>query len=96
MPRPKKFPVRMCVGCRSRKEKRELIRVVRTPDFQLLIDPTGKKAGRGAYLCPQVECLQKAIKSKALERNLGVQLSPEILAQLEADLQEKAHEQENG
>lgn len=76
----------MCVGCRSRKEKKELIRVVRTPELNLLIDPTGKKAGRGAYLCPRIECLQKAIKSRALEKTLGVQISPEILAELEASL----------
>ncbi|MGB9660483.1 MAG: RNase P modulator RnpM [Moorellaceae bacterium] len=89
MPRPKKVPVRMCVGCRSRKEKRELIRVVRTPELNLIIDPTGKKAGRGAYLCPRLECLQKAVKSRALERNLGVQINPEILAELEASLKKE-------
>ncbi|SMB95554.1 hypothetical protein SAMN00808754_1274 [Thermanaeromonas toyohensis ToBE] len=86
MPRPKKIPLRMCVGCRARKDKRELVRVVRTPEHMVLIDPTGKKAGRGAYLCPKLECLQKAAKSRALERALGVQISPEILAELEASL----------
>jgi len=85
----------MCVGCRSRREKKELIRVVRTPELTLLIDPTGKKAGRGAYLCPRIECLQKAIKSRALEKTLGVQINPEILAELEASFRKESHEEDS-
>ncbi|CEP66832.1 Protein of unknown function DUF448 [Moorella glycerini] len=86
MPKPRKIPVRMCVGCRARNDKRNLLRVVRTPAQEVVLDPTGKRAGRGAYICPRVECLRKAVKSRALERALGVSLTPEVLADLEASL----------
>nr|WP_277997037.1 YlxR family protein [Moorella humiferrea] len=76
----------MCVGCRTRADKRSLLRVVRTPAQEVILDPTGKKAGRGAYICPRVECLRKALKSRALERALGVSLTPEVVAGLEASL----------
>ncbi|OIQ08827.1 hypothetical protein MOOR_14880 [Moorella thermoacetica] len=93
MPKPRKIPVRMCVGCRARNDKRNLLRVVRTPEQEVVIDPTGKRAGRGAYLCPRVECLRKAVKSRALERALGVAVSPELLERLEASFnQEGNHE----
>lgn len=93
MPKPRKIPVRMCVGCRARNDKRNLLRVVRTPEQEVVVDPTGKRAGRGAYLCPRVECLRKAVKSRALERALGVAVSPEVLANLEAGFnQESSHE----
>ncbi|GEA15253.1 hypothetical protein E308F_14970 [Moorella sp. E308F] len=86
MPKPRKIPVRMCVGCRTRDDKRNLLRVVRTPTQEVVLDPTGKRAGRGAYICPRVECLRKALKSRALERALGVSLTPEVMADLEASL----------
>ncbi|BCV21132.1 RNase P modulator RnpM [Moorella sp. Hama-1] len=93
MLKPRKIPVRMCVGCRARNDKRNLLRVVRTPEQEVVVDPTGKRAGRGAYLCPRVECLRKAVKSRALERALGVAVSPEVLARLEAGFnQESNHE----
>lgn len=93
MPKPRKIPVRMCVGCRARNDKRNLLRVVRTPEQEVVIDPTGKRAGRGAYLCPRVECLRKAVKSRALERALGVAVSLEVLERLEASFnQERNHE----
>lgn len=79
MPRVKKVPLRMCVGCQEMKPKRELTRVVRTPDETVEIDPTGKKSGRGAYICPDTECLQRAIKGKRLERALECSISPEII-----------------
>nr|WP_277997933.1 YlxR family protein [Moorella glycerini] len=83
----------MCVGCRARNDKRNLLRVVRTPAQEVVLDPTGKRAGRGAYICPRVECLRKAVKSRALERALGVSLTPEVLADLEASLsQGNGHE----
>ncbi len=78
MARVKKIPKRMCVGCQEIKPKRELIRIVRTPEEEILIDPTGKKSGRGAYLCPKAECLEKAAKEKRLERSLERQVSKEI------------------
>ena len=64
--KPKKIPLRMCVGCRESKPKRELIRVVRAPDGTLSMDPVGKKPGRGAYVCRQEACLTRAIKQKQL------------------------------
>ena len=78
----KKIPMRMCVGCRVMKEKRELVRVVRAEDGTAHIDPTGKMNGRGAYLCPDEQCLKRAVKSRALERALEVSISPETMEQL--------------
>lgn len=81
--KPKKVPMRMCVGCREMKPKRELIRVVRAPDGTLSLDPVGKKPGRGAYVCRSEDCLRRAIKQKQLERQLEVQLTEEVAAQLQ-------------
>ena len=66
----KKIPQRQCMGCRERKNKRELIRVVRQPDGQVSLDFGGKMNGRGAYICPSAECLKKAIRAKSLDRSL--------------------------
>ncbi|MDD2420755.1 MAG: YlxR family protein [Heliobacteriaceae bacterium] len=82
MVRPKKIPQRMCVGCGEMKEKRALIRVVRTPDGQVVLDTTGKKSGRGAYLCPNHQCLNKAVKAKRLEKALRHPVAPEIIETL--------------
>ncbi|MBQ3651666.1 MAG: YlxR family protein [Clostridia bacterium] len=71
----KKVPMRMCVACREMKPKKELIRVVRTPEGEIVADATGRKNGRGAYLCPVEGCLNKAIKTRALERALEQPLS---------------------
>ena len=68
MIKPRKIPMRMCVGCREMKPKKELLRVVRTPEGEVLIDPTGKKSGRGAYICASSDCLAKARKQRQLER----------------------------
>ena len=70
----KKVPLRMCVGCREMKEKRDLIRIVRTSEHSGEIDLTGKKPGRGAYICNDPACLKKAKKSKSMERALNVSL----------------------
>ena len=78
----KKIPMRQCLGCREMKPKRELIRVVRSPEGEVSLDFKGKKSGRGAYVCPYGECLKKAVRSKALERALGVQIDEGIYAQL--------------
>ncbi|MGO4106804.1 RNase P modulator RnpM [Paenibacillus sp. YAF4_2] len=83
--RPRKVPLRKCVACQEMKPKRELIRVVRTPDEEVLIDLTGKKAGRGAYLCGQVSCFKLAKKSKALDRALKQAVNASIYDQLEQD-----------
>jgi predicted RNA-binding protein YlxR (DUF448 family) len=84
--RIKKIPQRMCVGCREIKPKKELIRIVRTPQESIEVDPTGKKSGRGAYICPQVACLQKASKEKRLEKALQRPVSREIYNMLEQRL----------
>lgn len=88
LPRVKKVPLRMCVGCQEMRPKKELIRVVRTPQDTVEIDPTGKRSGRGAYICPRRECLQKAVKGKRLEKALQRPVAPEIIQSLAEGLQE--------
>ncbi len=83
----KKIPQRQCMGCRERKAKRELIRVVRTPEGNVNLDFGGKMNGRGAYVCPQLDCLKKAIRSKALERSLEVEIPQEVYARLEKEME---------
>ena len=83
----RKIPMRMCVGCREMKEKRELIRVVRSPEGEISLDPTGKKSGRGAYVCRREECLRRAIKQKQLERQLQVPMTEEVSTALSAELE---------
>ena len=78
----KKIPMRQCVGCREMKAKKELVRVVRSPEGEISLDFRGKAPGRGAYVCPQAECLGRAIKSRALERGLDCQIPQEIYDQL--------------
>ncbi len=84
--KPKKIPLRMCVGCRESKPKRELIRVVRSPEGSLSMDPTGKKPGRGAYVCRQESCLMRAIKQKQLERQLEVRMTEDVAKALQQEL----------
>ena len=84
--KPKKIPMRMCVGCREMKEKRDLIRIVRTPDGEAVLDPTGKISGRGAYVCRQAECLKRSIRQKQLERQLEITLTPEIIDALTTEM----------
>ena len=83
----KKIPQRQCMGCRERKAKRELIRVVRSPEGNVSLDFGGKMNGRGAYLCPDPACLKKAIRSKALERSLEVAIPEEVYARLEKEME---------
>lgn len=78
----RKIPMRMCLGCNERKEKRELIRVVRDSEGNVNIDYTGKANGRGAYLCHKPECFKKSLKSNALSRALEVHVGEEIMEQL--------------
>lgn len=84
---PKKIPMRQCTGCREMKPKRELIRVVKSPEDELSLDFKGKAQGRGAYVCPQPDCLKKAIKSKALERSLEIKIPDEIYDRLWAQME---------
>ena len=83
---PKKIPVRQCLGCREHKPKPELIRVVRSPEGEVSLDFKGKKPGRGAYLCPDPECLKRTRKSRALERAFSAPLPDEVWGQLEEQM----------
>ena len=83
---PKKIPVRQCLGCREHKPKPELIRVVRSPEGEVSLDFKGKKPGRGAYVCPDPTCLQKARKSRALERAFSAPLPDEVWQALEEQM----------
>lgn len=86
MPKVKKIPQRHCVGCREMKDKKSLLRVVRSPEGQVSLDFGGKKPGRGAYVCHNVECLRKARKTRALERAFEVTIPPEVYDAMEAEL----------
>jgi uncharacterized protein len=94
--KPRKIPLRMCVGCREMKPKKELIRAVRSPLGEVSLDATGKKAGRGAYVCFNADCLKRALKQRQLDRALDAQLDEETNRQLTETmqrlLQEKAGE----
>ena len=85
---PRKIPMRQCVGCREMKEKKSLIRVVKSPEGQVSLDFRGKLPGRGAYVCPNPECLKRARKSRALERAFSSPLPPEVWEGLEAQMKE--------
>lgn len=82
----KKIPQRMCTGCMEMKPKKELIRVVKSPEGDVSVDLTGKKSGRGAYVCRCVECLEKAFKAKRLSRNLDVTIDEEIYNRLRNEI----------
>ena len=82
----KKIPVRMCSGCGEHFPKKELVRVVRSPEGELSMDLTGRKPGRGAYLCPKVECLRTARKAKRLERSRACQIPEEVYTRLEEEI----------
>ena len=83
----KKIPQRQCMGCRERRAKRELIRVVRTPEGNVSLDFGGKMNGRGAYLCPNPDCLQKAIRAKSLARSLEVEIPEEVYERLRKEME---------
>ena len=81
---PRHVPIRTCIACKQSKPKRELLRVVRTPDGHVLMDATGKRSGRGAYLCARLSCWQDALKKKRLEQEFETTLSDEDRAGLDA------------
>jgi len=87
----KKIPMRQCVGCREMKPKKELIRVVKSPQGEISLDFRGKAPGRGAYLCPDGACLKRAIKSKALERGFEMPIPQEIYDDLTVKMEEGDH-----
>ncbi len=82
----KKVPLRKCTGCGEMKSKKEMVRVLKTNEDEILIDATGKKNGRGAYICYSESCLEKAMKSKALERSLKTSIPKEVFDQLKKEL----------
>ena len=82
----KKVPMRKCVGCQEMKSKKEMIRVIRTEEGEFLLDATGKKNGRGAYICPDKECLNKAMKNKGLERSFKQSIPKEVYETLEKEM----------
>lgn len=83
----KKIPLRMCTGCMEMKAKQELIRVVKSPENEVSVDLTGKKSGRGAYVCKNSQCFEKAFKTKRLSRNLDIAISEEIYNRLREEIQ---------
>ena len=87
----KKIPQRQCMGCRERKAKREMIRVVRGTDGNVSLDFGGKMNGRGAYICPDPDCLKKAQRSKALERSLEVEIPAEVYERLSREIEVENH-----
>ena len=84
----KKTPSRKCIGCDEMKDKPSLLRIVRSAEGEISFDPTGKKAGRGAYICTESACLQKAKKTRRLERSFSAKISDEVYAELEKRLDE--------
>ena len=83
----KKIPLRQCIGCGEMKGKKEMIRVIKTPEGEIMMDATGRKNGRGAYICPSSECLKKAIKSKGLERSFKMNIPKEVYEQLTKEME---------
>ena len=82
----KKIPQRTCLGCKLVRPKKELIRIVRTPEGEILVDQTGKKAGRGTYTCPSSDCLELVFKGASLEKALEITLTSEVKEALRSDL----------
>ena len=86
--KPRKIPTRQCLGCNEQKPKKELLRVLRTPEGEIILDFTGKKSGRGAYICYDVKCLKKARKSKRIDKSLETEIPEEIYDKMESELED--------
>lgn len=84
----KKIPQRQCIGCGEMKNKKEMIRILKSPEGEFSLDSTGRKNGRGAYVCPSMDCLQKAIKSKGLERSFKMAIPREVYETLEREMEQ--------
>ena len=82
----KKIPQRQCIGCGEMKNKKEMLRVLKTTDEQIIIDATGRKNGRGAYICPSMDCYKKAVKNTGLERSLKMAIPKEVYEALEKEM----------
>ena len=84
----KKIPLRQCIGCGEMKSKKEMNRVIKTAEGEILLDATGRKNGRGAYLCPSMECFKKAVKGRGLERSFKMAIPREVYETLEKEMEE--------
>lgn len=84
----KKIPLRQCIGCGEMKNKKEMIRVIRTTEESIVMDATGRKNGRGAYLCPSMDCYRKAVKNKGLERSLKMAIPKDVYEALEKEMKQ--------
>lgn len=82
----RKVPMRMCLGCQEMKPKKELMRIVRTPEGTVELDPTGKRNGRGAYICSNLDCFKAAVKGKRFNKALEIEMSPQVIEELEKKL----------
>lgn len=88
MGQTKRVPLRKCTGCQEMKNKKEMMRILKTPEGELVIDTTGRKNGRGAYLCFSRECFEKAVKSKGLERSLKTNIPSEVYDSLKKEIEQ--------
>ena len=84
----KKVPLRQCIGCGEMKSKKEMIRVLKTAEDEIVLDATGRKNGRGAYLCPSMDCFKKAVKNKGLERSFKTAIPKEVYETLEKEMEQ--------
>lgn len=84
----KKIPLRQCIGCGEMKNKKEMIRVLKTSEEEIILDATGRKNGRGAYLCPSMDCFKKAVKNKGLERSFKAAIPKEVYEALEKEMEQ--------
>ena len=84
----KKIPLRQCIGCGEMKSKKEMIRVLKTAEDKIVLDATGRKNGRGAYLCPSMDCFKKAVKNKGLERSFKTAIPKEVYETLEKEMEQ--------
>ena len=84
----KKIPLRQCIGCGEMKSKKEMIRVLKTTEDEIVIDATGRRNGRGAYICPSMECFKKAVKSRGLERSLKMAIPKEVYEALVKEMEQ--------
>ena len=84
----KKIPLRQCIGCGEMKSKKEMIRVLKTAEDEIVLDATGRKNGRGAYLCPSMDCFKKAVKNKGLERSFKTEIPKEVYETLEKEMEQ--------
>lgn len=91
-PKVKKIPQRQCLGCNEKRPKKELLRVVRTPEGEISLDFTGKMSGRGAYICHDIKCLKKARKSRRIDKNLDCEIPDEVYDKMETELAEEGNE----